>query len=127
MIKIQKGGFTLTVTQGAYRTYYKHLGYEPVDVALSGENLEEESTHTPDNSRLCGDPTQTEGDETPPDEEDEESADEEGGDEEPDLSEIPLSEMGFDQLCEYADKLGLNHDGLRKKSELRAIIREHLK
>lgn len=41
-----------------------------------------------------------------------------------DLSEIPLNEMGFGQLCEYADQLGLNREGIRSKRELRALIRE---
>ena len=41
-----------------------------------------------------------------------------------DLSEIPLNEMGFGQLCEYADQLGLNREGVRSKRELRALIRE---
>ena len=43
------------------------------------------------------------------------------------MSEIPLGEMSFDQLNEYADQLELEHDGIRSKKELRAIIREHLK
>lgn len=41
-----------------------------------------------------------------------------------DLSEIPLNEMGFGQLCEYADQLGLNREGIRSKRELRALIRD---
>lgn len=127
MIKIQKGGFTLTVTQGAYKNYYKHLGYEPVGVARNGENLGEENTHLTDDSQHCGDPTQLKNGEDTLDDEGEELDDEEDAEEEVDLSEIPLSEMGFNQLCEYADQLGLNHDGIRKKSEMRALIREHLK
>lgn len=127
MIKIRKGETTLTVTHGAYKNYYKHLGYEPVGVARNGENPGEENTRTADDSQHCGDPTQLKNGEGTPDDEDEEFDDEEDAEEEVDLSEIPLSEMGFDQLCEYADRLGLDRSGLRKKTEIRALIREHLK
>lgn len=126
MIKIRKGNSTLTVTHGAYKNYYKHLGYEPVGVARNGENLGEENTHPHDDSQHPGDSTQlNDGEITPPDE-GEEFADEEEAEEEVDLSEIPLSEMGFDELCEYADQLGLDHDGIRSKKEMRALIRSHL-
>lgn len=127
MIKIRKGDSTLTVTHGAYKNYYKHLGYEPVGVARNGENPEGENAHPHEDSHHCGDPTQLRTDEDTPAEGGEEFADEGDADEEPDLSEIPLSEMGLDQLREYADQLGLDHTGLRKRSELRALIREHLK
>ena len=127
MIKIRKGETTLTVTHGAYKNYYKHLGYEPVGVARNGENPGEENTHLTDDSQHCGDPTQLKNGEDPSDDEGEEFDDEEDEEEEVDLSEIPLSEMGFDQLCEYADQLGLDRSGLRKKTEIRALIREHLK
>jgi hypothetical protein len=61
------------------------------------------------------------------DTEDEDEEDEEDTEESVDLSEIPLGEMSFDQLNEYADQLELDHDGIRSKKELRALIREHLK
>ena len=127
MIKIHRGTSTLTVTHGAYENYYKHLGYEPVGVAKNGENPGEENTHLTDDSQHCGDPTQLKTDEDTPDDEGEEFDDEEDAGEEVDLSEIPLSEMSFDQLCEYADQLGLDHDGIRSKKDMRALIREHLK
>lgn len=127
MIKIQKGDSNLTVTHGAYKNYYKHLGYKPVGVAQTAENPGEENTHLTEDSQHCCDPTHLKTDEDTAAEGGEGFADEEGADEEPDLSEIPLSEMGLDQLREYADQLGLNHDGLCKKSKLRALIREHLK
>lgn len=127
MIKIQKGDSTLTVTHGAYKNYYKHLGYEPVGVAQTAENPGGENTHLTEDSQHCGDSTQLRTDEDTPAEGGEEFADGEDADEGLDLSEIPLSEMGLDQLREYADQLGLDHDGLRKRSELRALIREHLK
>lgn len=127
MIKIKRGDTVLTVTHGAYKNYYKHLGYEPIGVAQTAENPGEENTHLTEDSQHCGDPTQLKTDEDTLDDEGEEFTDEEGAEEEVDLSEIPLSEMGRDQLREYADQLGLDHDGLRKKSELRALIREHLK
>lgn len=124
MIQIRKGHNTLTVTQGAYNSYYKHLGYEPVGMATCHENTECENAQPPSDSQFCGDPTQPE---KPEEGEDEEfTGTDAEGDGEIDLSEIPLREMDFDQLCEYADQLGLNHDGIRKKSEMRALIREHV-
>ena len=118
MIKIQKGDTVLTVTRGAYANYYKHLGYEAVCVAKTSENPGEENTHPHDDSQQHEDSTQLKSDE--------DTFEEEPVDEEPDLSEIPLGEMTFNQLCEYADQLGLDHDGIRKRSELRALIRGHL-
>lgn len=127
MVKIKKGDTVLTVTHGAYKNYYKHLGYEPVGVAQTAENPGEENTHLTDDSQHCGDPTQLKGDDTTADETDDEEVPEDEVEDEPELSEIPLSEMSFDQLCEYADELELDHDGIRSKKEMRALIREHLK
>lgn len=124
MVKIKKGETVLTVTPGAYRNFYKHLGYEPVDVARSAENPDEENTHLCEDSPHLEDPAQPEGDEYASDEEPFE--DEAESDEEPDLSEIPLGEMKLSQLIAYAEQLGLEHDGTPNKKELRKLIRDHL-
>lgn len=124
MIKIEKGNSVLTVTAGAYENYYKHLGYKPVGVPVSCENSGEGNTYPPDDSQHLDDPTQLRIDGSDSDDGEEPLEDDE--DEELNLSEIPLSEMNFDQLCEYADELGLDHGGIRSKKEMRALIRAHL-
>lgn len=129
MIKIRKGNSTLTVTHGAYKNYYKHLGYEPVGVATDGENPGEENTHPHDDSQHCGDSTHlNDGEGTPDDEEGEDFSEdeEEASDDEVNLSEIPLGEMGLEQLHAYAEELGLDHEEIASKKKLRALIREHL-
>lgn len=121
MIKITNGRHAIRVSQGAYESYFKHLGYRPVDAIELHENPEQENVH--------GDP------ETPGSEDSDEfsGAEEESGDpedEEPeyeeDLSEIPLGEMKLSQLIAYAEQLGLEHDGTPSKKEMRALIRSHL-
>lgn len=130
MIKIKRGDSVLTVTAGAYKSYYKHLGYEPVGVAKNSENFGGGNTHSPDDSQLSGDSTQPSEDEIDDEEEEEEGftedEDEEESEDEVELSEIPLSEMDLDQLCEYADQLGLDYEGITSKKKMRALIREHL-
>lgn len=122
MIKITNGRQALKVSAGAYESYFKHLGYRPVNAIEPHENSEQENVH--------GDP------ETPVSEDSTESSEYEStnGDpeveEEPeyeeDLSEIPLGEMKLSQLIAYAEQLGLEHDGTPNKKELRALIRNHL-
>ena len=55
----------------------------------------------------------------------EDSDDDEVEDEPVDYSEIPLSELGFEELCDYADQLGIDLDGIRSKKGLRALIKQH--
>lgn len=130
MIKIKRGDSVLTVTAGAYKNYYKHLGYEPVGVAKNGENPGEGNTHPHDDSQHCDDSTHLNDGENPSDDEEEEvfTEDEEAEDaeDEVDLSEIPLGEMTPEQLHAYAEQLGLDHEDLSSKKKLRALIREHL-
>lgn len=126
MITIRKGTSTRTVTPGAYENYYKHLGYEPVGVAQTAEFSGEDSTHPVSDSQHLGDPTQLRSDEDIPEGEEEPADLEEVTEDEVDLSEIPLSEMTSEQLCEYADQLGLDRSGVRTKKELRTLIRTHL-
>lgn len=131
MIKIKRGDSVLTVTAGAYKNYYKHLGYEPVGVAKNGENPVEENTHPHDDSQHCDDSTHLNLDESALDDEEEgaftDDEEEEGTEDEVDLSEIPLSEMNLEQLHDYAEELGLDHKEITSKKKLRALIREHLK
>lgn len=131
MIKIKRGDSVLTVTTGAYKNYYKHLGYEPVGVAKSSENPEQGNTHTSDDSQHSEETTQPSGDENalggePEGTTDEDDADEEEDEDTVDLSEIPLSELSHSQLFEYADQLGLEYEGTPNKKEMLALIREHL-
>lgn len=119
MLHITNGNVTLRVTRGAFNSFYKKHGF----LVVGGENAAEDSgvvttQHTSGEEHL-EDSTQQEED-LP----DEDSSEDE--DETEDLSEIPLGEMSFDQLCEYADQLDLDRDGIRSKKELRALIREHL-
>ena len=113
MIQIHKGGNTLTVTRGAYKNFFKGMGYKPVRETRQPETPEEESTYPDPDSRLLEDPLQSETDF------------EEGSDSVQNLSEIPLSSMDATQLHEYAEELGLEHEHLRTRKELKALIRQH--
>ena len=126
MIKIKRGDSVLTVTTGAYKSYYKHLGYEPVGVAKNSENLDQENTHSHEDSQQLEDSTQLTEDEDDSTDEEEEDFTEEEEEEEVDLSEIPLGEMDLDQLHAYAEELGLEHEEITSKKKLRAIIRDCL-
>ena len=128
MIKIKRGDSVLTVTTGAYKSYYKHLGYEPVGVAKNSENPDQENTHSHDDSQQLEDSTQLTEDEDDSNDEEEEdfTEEEEDSDEEVDLSEIPLGEMDLDQLHAYAEELGLEHEEINSKKKLRALIRDCL-
>ena len=123
MITITNGTLTLRVTQGAFQSVYARQGYKPVGGARTHETSGQvittpldENPHQGDSSHLKMPEISPEVNGEPEDEEDDDV----------DLSEIPLSEMGFEQLCDYADELGLDHDGVRSKKEMRTIIREHL-
>ena len=119
MITITNGQMTLTVPNASYRGFFVASGFHPL--------ADQEHVVAPDDSL----PTQDE--ETPEsailDEETDESEDvseAEAENEEIDLSEIPLSEMDFYQLCDYADQLGIDRQGIRSKKELRALIRNNI-
>lgn len=118
MLRITNGSVTLTVTKGAFNNYYKHCGFQ-IENRAEGAELEGVVTTQPNyTAEYLGDSPQVKTDEDSDDYED---------DEEIELSEIPLSEMSFEQLNEYADQLGLEHEGIRSKKELRATIRNYLK
>lgn len=121
MIKITNGRQALRVSMGAYESYFKHLGYRPVDAIEPHENPEQENVHGDPETPASEDSDESsEVEETSGDPEDEEPEYEE------DLSEIPLGEMKLSQLIAYAEQLGLEHDGTPSKKELRALIRNHL-
>lgn len=129
MITITNGVNTFTVSHGAYRSIYAAAGYHPVRVKgakspleplgnmikTAGELSLEGTEGIPDQEIKTGSSQNSAQEDETLDDEDEEYED---------LSEIPLNEMGFGQLCEYADQLGLNREGVRSKRELRALIRE---
>ena len=118
MLRITNGSVTLTVTKGAFNNYYKHCGFQ-IENHAEGAELERVVTTQPNyTAEYLGDSSQVEN---------EKKSDDYEEDEEIELSEIPLSEMSFEQLNEYADQLGLEHEGIRSKKELRAMIRSYLK
>lgn len=124
MIRITNGRITLEVSQSAFETMFKPAGF-----VLEGSSLSPEVTggsNTPEDFRLPHLGQQEDEEEDSEEPEPEES--EEDEEEQPvDYSEVPLSELGYEELCDYADQLGLDREGIRSKKELRGIIREHLK
>ena len=122
MLRITNGVTTLMVSRGAYECMYKSAGFRPLeDEEVSSELGVDTYPPAPEMPHL-DDSAQDEEDGL----EDDELEDEEEEDDEPvDYSEIPLSELGFEELCDYADQLGINHDGIRSKKELRLLIKRH--
>lgn len=121
MLRITNGVTTLMVSRGAYECMYKSARFRPLeDEAVTSELGVDNYSPAPEMPHL-DDSAQDEEDGL----EDDELEDEEGNDEPVDYSEIPLSELGFEELCDYADQLGINHDGIRSKKELRLLIKQH--
>lgn len=115
MIRITNGSVTLTVPNAAYRGFYAASGFHPVvDQERIAPVIDEAFNEE--------EPEFSEADEAYDDEADETEA----LDEEIDLSEIPIGEMDFYQLCDYADRLGIDRRGIRSKRELRDAIRANL-
>ena len=122
MICITNGVQTLVVTNGAYECIYRDAGFRPLG---SSPAVSETGVDTyPPISEMphLEDSTQENEDSTG---EGEDSDDDEVEDEPVDYSEIPLSELGFEELCDYADQLGIDLDGIRSKKGLRALIKQH--
>lgn len=126
MLQVTNGVVTLTVTKGAFKSFYEHNGFHTVDGEDGHGDAGVVVTHPAPETGHSGHSSQQEMGQDTNDAEDEADGDEEDEDD-VDLSEIPLGEMSFDQLNDYADQLELDHDGIRSKKELRALIREHLK
>lgn len=127
MLQVTNGVVTLTVTKGAFKSFYEHNGFHAVDGEDGHEEAGVVTTHPTPETGHSGHSSQQEMAEDPEDAEDEEDGDEDDTEDDVDLSEIPLGEMSFYQLNDYADQLELDHEGIRSKKELRALIREHLK
>ena len=127
MLQVTNGVVTLTVTNGAFKSFYEHNGFHAVDGEDGHEEAGKVDTHPTPETGHPGHSSQQELRQDIDAPEDEDEDDEDDDEEAVDLSEIPLGEMSFDQLNEYADQLELDHDGIRSKKELRALIREHLK
>jgi hypothetical protein len=99
MVKIVKGGRTLTVTHGAFHNYYEPLGYELVETPRSPETDPDmftgEEGHSPDHEPAA----------TP------------GG-----YTKEQVMSMTTDQLYEVADGLGINYQKVRTKGDLVKLI-----
>lgn len=127
MLQVTNGTVTLMVTKGAFKSFYEPNGFHAVDGEDGHEEVRVVITHPTPETGHSGHSSQQELRQSVDDTEDDDEDEEEDTEESVDLSEIPLGEMSFDQLEEYADQLELDHDGIRSKKELRALIREHLK
>lgn len=103
MVKIAKGDRTLTVTRGAFHNYYEPLGYELVEAPRGPEADSGVFTggegHSSDHE-----PTATS----------------EG------YTQEQIMGMTTDQLYEVADKLGINYQRVRTKSDLVKLILQAL-
>lgn len=127
MLQVTNGVVTLTVTKGAFKSFYEHNGFHAVDGEDGHEEAGKVLTHPTPETGHPGHSSQQELRQDTDAPEDEDGDDDDDTEDDVDLSEIPLGEMSFDQLNEYADQLELDHDGIRSKKELRALIRQHLK
>lgn len=117
MVNIKRGEHILTVSMGAYRNVYKAMGYSIVG-AEEGHKAPSAParTHVPSMEKALTE------DSAKPDTDDE---GEDLEDDEP-QEEKPLGEMDMDELVAYADRLGIDHEGVRYKKDMRALIREYL-
>lgn len=121
MLRITNGVTTLMVSRGAYECMYKSAGFRPLEDEAVTSELGVDNYPPATEMPHLDDSAQDEEDGL----EDDELEDEEEDDEPVDYSEIPLSELGFEELCDYADQLGIDHDGIRSKKELRLLIKRH--
>lgn len=99
MVKIVKGDRTLTVTHGAFHSYYEPLGYELVEAPRGPE----------------ADPGMFTGGEGHSS--DHEPATISGG-----YTKEQVMSMTTDRLYEVADKLGINYQRVRTKGDLVKLI-----
>ena len=115
MVNITNGQVDLTVTRGAFKSYYQRCGFRLREATEEHENdVPQDFTQVKNTVNLAHE-NASEG---VPDEEHEEG--------EVDYSETPLSELSFEQLCKYADHLGLDHDGVKTAKGMRALIKANL-
>lgn len=121
MIRVTNGVLTLRVSRAAFKSFFQGRGFHIVNSDKEHEDDYRVNTHTPLETAHSHHFSQQRTKEKDEDDEDEET------EEDVDLSEIPIGEMSFEQLNAYADQLKINHEGIRSKKELRALIRESLK
>ena len=107
MVLIKKDKIELTVSRGAYEGFYRRCGFELVSATEAHEYTPTQEKVHPKNSPHIAD----------------ESVREDEYEDEIDLSEIPLAEMTYSQLCDYADQMGLDRDGIKSAKGLRALIK----
>lgn len=120
MVNITNGQVDLTVTRGAFKSYYQRCGFRLREATEEHESdVPQDFTQIENTANLAHESAS----EDVPDEEPEAVESEEG---EVDYSEIPLSELNFEQLCKYADQLGLDHDGVKTAKGMRALIKANL-
>lgn len=127
MVVIKKRNRVYRVSMGAYNNQFKHLGYKIVGSDGETEKTEQNDLEKfekakPQDEEIGdefeqGNDAETDEDADP---EDDEETDE---DDEDELSEKPLSKMNTQELEEYAERLGIDTDGLSKK-EIREAIKK---
>lgn len=122
MVNITNGQVDLTVTRGAFKSYYQRCGFRLREVTEEHESdVPQDFTQAENTANLAHESAS----EDVPDEESE-AVESEEGEGEIDYSETPLSELDFEQLCKYADQLELDHEGVKTVKGLRALIRANL-
>lgn len=125
IVKIRKGELSAEVPTSAFEQIFQPAGWQLCGVC-------EEITHEPEVAKdapVVGLPgealTEDEsGQEDEDEDEDAESEDEESDEDEDDLEEKPLSSLNLEELCSLASTYGIDTSGIRKKSEVRALIIE---
>lgn len=111
MVHIKKGSVELTVSRGAYDSFYRRCGFEAQeDTRIGQTDLTHENVYS-ESLPPCAPKNDSTAD----------SEEFEGL--EVDYSEIPLSELSYEQLCDYADQMGIDRDGIKSPKGLRALIK----
>lgn len=124
MVNITNGQVDLTVTRGAFKSYYQRCGFRLREATEEHESdVPQDFTQAENTANLAHESASEDVPDEESDEESEEAKPEEG---EVDYSETPLSELSFEQLCKYADQLELDHEGVKTSKGLRALIKANL-
>lgn len=136
MVVIKKRNRVYRVSIGAYNNQFKHLGYKIVGSDEETEKTERNDLEKFEKAKSQDEEiadefeqendSETDEDTDPEDDEetDEDEEDEDESEDEDDLSEKPLSKMNMQELEEYAERLGVETDGLRSKKEIREAIKK---
>lgn len=118
MLTITNDVITISVPAGAFKNYYEHSGFRPLEDSYDASEEVVITTHDLPLGDLSEDSTQLKSAVI------EESEICEAYN---DLSEIPIGEMDFKQLHAYAEQLGLDHKDVHSKKDLKSLIRDHIK